>query len=224
MGTVLHELGHAVYDKYILPKLPWQLRSHAHIFTTEAIAMLFGRLASNPYWIKDLIGMDETELASISNESYKSLRLEQLTFSRWSQLMYQFEKQMYKNPDQDLNSLWWQLAEKYQLLKKPEGRDKPDWAAKIHMALYPAYYHNYQLGELLASQLNHYICKKVLKVNDIHHQSFYNQPDVGEYLKHLFFSPGALYKWDELIVKSTGEPLTAKYYAEQFVGEEELLK
>jgi peptidyl-dipeptidase A len=222
MSTMLHELGHAVYDKFISAKLPWQLRSHAHIFTTEAIAMLFGRLASNPNWIKDVVGIDEVEMEIIKEESNKSLRLEQLTFSRWSQLMYQFEKQLYANPDQDLNALWWKLAKKYQHINKPEGRDKPDWAAKIHIALYPAYYHNYQLGELLASQLNHYICKKVLNLNDIHNESFHNKKDVGEYLKHLFFSPGALYKWDELIVKSTGEPLTAKYYAQQFVGEEEL--
>ena len=37
-------------------------------------------------------------------------------------------------------------------LKKPEGRNMPDWATKIHVALYPCYYHNYLLGELLASQ------------------------------------------------------------------------
>ncbi|MCK7529636.1 MAG: hypothetical protein MZV63_00520 [Marinilabiliales bacterium] len=38
------------------------------------------------------------------------------------------------------------------LLAKPEGRNMPDWATKIHVALYPCYYHNYLLGELLASQ------------------------------------------------------------------------
>ncbi len=29
----------------------------------------------------------------------------------------------------------------------------PDWAAKIHMTGAPVYYHNYLLGELIASQL-----------------------------------------------------------------------
>jgi peptidyl-dipeptidase A len=125
---------------------------------------------------------------------------------------------MYSNPDQDLNNLWWQLVEKYQLLKKPESRDEPDWASKIHVALYPAYYHNYMLGELLASQLYFYIITKVLKSDNLNSESFVDKPDVGEYLKNLFFSYGALYSWNELIVKSTGEKLTAKYYAQQFVA------
>ena len=105
------------------------------------------------------------------------------------------------------------------MLKKPDGRNEPDWASKIHVALYPAYYHNYMLGELLASQLYSFIVTKVLKSENIKSECFFDKPDVGEYLKNLFFSYGALYPWNELIVKSTGEMLTAKYYADQFVSE-----
>ncbi len=42
METVLHELGHANYDKYIDQTLPFLLREPAHSFTTEGIANLFG--------------------------------------------------------------------------------------------------------------------------------------------------------------------------------------
>ncbi len=217
MGTMLHEFGHAVYDKEISPKLPWQLRIYGHIFTTESIAMLFGRLVHNPEWLKEMVGISEKEAEDIAVPSFNSLRSEQLTFSRWVQVMYRFEKEMYANPDQDLNGLWWQLVEKYQLLKKLEGRDEPDWASKIHIALYPAYYHNYMLGELLASQLHNYITTKVLKREKNNSESFVGKKEVGDYLKHLFFSYGALYPWNELIAKATGEKLTPKYYAEQFV-------
>jgi peptidyl-dipeptidase A len=31
------------------------------------------------------------------------------------------------------------------------------------------------------------------------------------------FKPGALYSWNNMIEKATGEKLTAKYYADQFV-------
>jgi len=217
ISTMLHEFGHAVYDKYVSPKLPWQLRSHAHIFTTEAIAMLFGRFAQNPEWIQKMIGISEEEKNQINVEGFNFLRAEQLTFSRWVQVMYRFERKMYSNPNQNLNDLWWKLVEEYQLLKKPGGRNKPDWASKIHIALYPAYYHNYMLGELLASQLYIYITTKVLKSDNTKNESFVGKTDVGNYLKHLFFSYGALYPWNELIVKATGEELTAKYYANQFL-------
>ena len=45
MDTMLHESGHAVYYKYIDRSLPYNLREAAHIFTTEAIAMMMGALA-----------------------------------------------------------------------------------------------------------------------------------------------------------------------------------
>ncbi|MBU0472824.1 MAG: M2 family metallopeptidase [Bacteroidetes bacterium] len=217
MGTMLHEFGHAVYDKNISSKLPWQLRIYGHIFTTEAIAMLFGRLSHNPEWLKEMVGISEKDAAKIAELSFNSLRSEQLIFSRWVQVMYHFEKEMYSNPDQDLNAIWWQLVEKYQLIKKPEGRNEPDWAAKIHIALYPAYYHNYMLGELLASQLHNFITTKVLKLPKNNTESFVGKTEVGDYLKHLFFSYGALFPWNELIEKATGEELTPKYYAKQFV-------
>ena len=105
-----------------------------------------------------------------------------MVFSRWAQVMFRFEKSMYENPDQDLNRRWWELAEKYQLLKMPAGRNEPDWAAKIHIALYPCYYHNYLLGELLASQLLYHIAGQVLKSADVEDQSFAGRPEVGRYL------------------------------------------
>ncbi len=119
-----------------------------------------------------MVEISETDAKEIEKTSFNSLRNEQLIFSRWVQVMYRFEKEMYSNPDQDLNQLWWQLVEKYQLITKPEGRNEPDWASKIHVALYPAYYHNYMLGELLASQLHFYITSKVLKLDKNSNESF----------------------------------------------------
>jgi len=218
MNTMLHEFGHAVYDKNIDRNLPFILRDPAHTFTTEAIAMMFGRFSSNPQWIKDMMGISDEEKLKIADNCFKNLRLEQLVFSRWTQVMYRFEKEMYLNPDQDLNKLWWDLAEQYQLLKRPAGRDEPDWATKIHIATYPCYYHNYLLGELLASQLYYYIVKNIVKSQDYKFQSFVGKPEIGIYLKEKIFMPGARWYWNEMIEKATGEKLTAKYYAEQFVN------
>mgnify|MGYP002063026283 CR=1 FL=1 len=57
------------------------------------------------------------------------------------------------DPEADLDTVWWDCVERYQLLQRPAGRRATDWAAKIHVALVPVYYHNYELGQLLASQL-----------------------------------------------------------------------
>lgn len=217
MNTMLHEFGHAVYDKYISQDFPWLLREQSHIFTTEAIAMMFGRFAADPDWLKNNLDLTEDEINKIAKECFYSLRLEQLCFSRWVQVVFRFEKSMYSDPDQDLNQLWKTLVKKYQLINYPEDRDEPDWAAKIHIALYPAYYQNYMLGELLASQLYYFINEKVIKLDKNNPSSFTDKKDVGEYLKNLFFSYGTLYPWNDLIQKSTGEKLNVDYYSKQFL-------
>ncbi|MDP4222189.1 MAG: M2 family metallopeptidase [Bacteroidota bacterium] len=212
MGTLLHELGHGVYSYYTDRSLPFTLRDAAHTFTTEAIAKLFEREALNPQWMNKMGIIDSAESARIEESSRKALRLQMLVFSRWAQVMYRFEKSMYENPDQNLNQLWWDLVEKYQMISKPEGRNMPDWSTKIHVALYPCYYHNYLLGDLLASQWLNYITEHITK-----DQSFVGQKAVGDYFREKVFMPGAKYYWNDMIEKSTGEKLTAKYYAKQFV-------
>ncbi len=212
MNTMLHELGHGVYSYYNDMTLPFTLRDAAHAFTTEAIANFFGRLAKDAGWMEGMGIIDQKESEKISENCRKSLRLEMLVFSRWAQVMYRFEKSMYEDPDQDLNKLWWEMVEKYQMLAKPEGREMPDWATKIHIALYPCYYHNYLLGELLASQLYGYITTNI--TDD---PSFVGEKNVGTYLKEKVFLPGTRYYWNDMIEKATGEKLTAKYYAKQFV-------
>lgn len=215
MGTMLHEYGHAVYDKYIDKTLPWELKTHAHVFTTESIAMFFGRLASNPDWLHLMVGISKEERDKIASACFNSFRLEQLVFTRWVQVMFRFEKRMYENPRQDLNTLWWNLVEKYQLLKKPEGRNEPDWASKIHIALYPAYYHNYMLGELLASQFHFYLINNIPGSG---FSKFINNKAMGDYFKNKVFKPGAGMRWGELIKSSTNEELSPKHYALQIMN------
>lgn len=217
MNTMLHEYGHAVYSKYNDPQVPFILRDAAHIFTTEATAMFFGRCASNPNWMMANVGISKEEADKISADCFKTLRLEQLVFSRWAQVMYRFEKGLYENPDQDLNKLWWDLVEKYQMVKKPEGRNEPDWASKIHIATSPCYYHNYLLGEMLASQFTYYLAKNVLKTEDIKTINWSNNPEIGKFFIEKVFKANMRYEWNDMIEKATGEKLTAKYYAKQFV-------
>lgn len=218
MGTMLHEFGHAIYAQThdANRSLPYSLRDAAHTFTTEAVAMIFGRLSRNAAWMQKNLGLSDDEKASIEEDCFKSLRLQQVVFSRWVQVVYRFEKEMYANPDQDLNQLWWDLVEKYQQIRKPEGRNEPDYATKIHIALYPCYYHNYQLGEIFASQMHNYIVTNISKSNDIKNESYVGNIEIGKWMSDKIFSPGMMYEWDEFVENATGEKLTAKYYAEQF--------
>jgi peptidyl-dipeptidase A len=218
METLLHELGHAVYDKYQDPQVPYLLRQPVHAFTTEAIAMFFGRLSRNPAWMQQMLELSDQQRMEIEKVSDKYMQLKQIIFARWDMVMYNFEKQLYANPDQDLNTLWWDTVEKYQLVKRPQGRNEPDWAAKIHFTVAPCYYHNYMLGELLASQLHHHIVFNILKLESDEGFSYVGQRKAGDFLVEKVFEAGALYHWNVMIERATGHPLTPRYYVDQFVN------
>jgi peptidyl-dipeptidase A len=217
METILHELGHGVYSKNVDRSLPYLLRSESHILTTEAIAQMMERHAKNPEWMQANLGISDNEKEEITKVVKEEQQLKALIFCRWSMVMLFFEKNLYENPDQDLNKLWWDLVEKYQFIKRPSGRNEPDYAAKIHLSQSPVYYHNYLLGELMASQLMNNIAKNIYKTDDLSKISFYNNPEVGKYLIEKVFKPGSKYSWNDLIKEATGEFLDPKYYIKQYI-------
>ena len=217
MSTMLHELGHGLYDFCIDRSLPFLLRTHAHIFTTEAVAMFFARLSRNADWIDKMAGIPQKWKKKVAREAGQALRLQQILFSRWAQVMVNFERALYANPDQDLNGLWWQLVEKFQYIRRPEGRNAPDWATKIHVCSAPVYYHNYALGEIMASQLVHFIRTSVLGLSADQSAGFVEMPEVGAFFKEKIFLPGAKYHWNDLLKQATGEALTPDYFVRQFV-------
>lgn len=213
MNTTLHELGHGIYSKYNDFTLPFLLKGEAHIFTTEAIALLFGRNSKNTSFIKKYCNVEEKVAEKISEIITKQLKLRELVFFRWSRVMLNFERELYKNPEQNLNELWWKIVKEYQYINF--SRDKPDWASKIHIVSAPVYYHNYILGELLASQIKNYLINNIIKQKD-EENTYLEDKKVGEYLKKEIFMPGKKYKWDELIEKATKEKLTPRYFIEEF--------
>ncbi len=212
MSTLLHELGHAVYDKHLDPGLPYLLRCPAHTLTTEATAMLFGRLASNPVWLGKVVGVPESRLAPAREQVSGFQRRSMLIFVRWAQVMVRFEQQLYEDPERDLSTLWWDLVERYQGVPRPEGRSAPDWASKLHLALAPVYYHNYVFGELMASQL-------AVALESPTAKGMLGNPATGEFLRERLFRPGASRSWRETLRHATGGPLDPRHFVAQYVIE-----
>jgi peptidyl-dipeptidase A len=214
-NTLLHELGHSLYDKYIRPDVPFLLHTASHGLTTEGIAEMFGALVKNEDWLRQVLKDDPAEATRVGRVARQSLRTERLMFARWAQVMVRFEHGMYGQSEQDLGRLWWDLKRQYQLLNPPETVARPDYAAKVHVLTTPVYYHNYMLGELFAAQIRHHVARSVLNLPEANETSFAGRPEVGAYLRESVFGPGNLYSWNELTRRATGEPLSAKYFAEE---------
>lgn len=218
METMLHELGHAIYDKYIDQSLPFVLREPAHSFTTEGIAMFFGSFSSNAGWMHRALNISDKEKRKIENVTRANLRLSKIIFARWSMVVLNFEKNLYKNPDQDLNKLWWDLVEKYQFITRPENPIGAVWATKMHIPTYPVYYQNYQLGELFAAQVLSNIAQNLYDGADISDVIFWDKSEAGNYLRDKIFKPGKTQPWNDMINEATGEPLSAKFFVNQFIA------
>ena len=206
--TLLHELGHGVYDQYLDPALPYLLREPAHTLSTEAIAMLMGRLPLAEEWLREVVGVSAAELAGLGAQARSRQQLAMLIFVRWMLVMVHFERALYSGEVSDLNAHWWDLVERYQLVRRPDGRAAPDWAAKIHLALYPVYYQNYMLGELMASQLSRWLEREA--------GGLVNRPRAGELLRGLF-ALGARADWDTTLEQVTGERLNPTHFVAEFV-------
>lgn len=217
MDTMLHEFGHAIYDKLIDFSLPKTLIEPAHTFVTEAVAMFFWRLWNNAQWIQDISHIDDNTRDEIQESSHKSSQLRQLVFSRWAQVMFRFEKSLYQNPEQDLQDLRWSLVEQYQLLHRPANRETAaDWATKIHIATAPCYYHNYLLGELLASQFGDTLSKEFFGGQSFETCSLLNRTEIWDFFKNRVFKKGASVTRDQVIIEATGRSLSSESYAKEF--------
>jgi peptidyl-dipeptidase A len=193
--TMLHEFGHAIYFCGVGADLPWLVRD-MHMCLTEGVAMRCGRLVHDPDWLAQIAGLPASTVAELAPRLEEARRAQILLFARWVLVMTHFERGLYANPDGPHNDRWWDLVERYQLVRRPDDRHAPDWAAKIHFSVAPVYYHNYLFGELVASQLTEWLGPLV------------GNPDAGRALVASLFAPGATKSWGGIIADATGAPLS----------------
>ncbi|HZO50530.1 MAG TPA: M2 family metallopeptidase [Gaiellaceae bacterium] len=210
VGTMLHELGHAVYDAGIDPSLPYFLRTHAHLIVTEGSAMLFGRLSRSGAWLARYAGMPEREAREADELLGAARRAQLLHLARWVPVMVRFERELYRDPRQDLNTVWWDLVERLQGVRRPDDRvaggPHADWAAKIHLSVSPAYYQNYLLGEMTASQLQRALLALLGDGGDAW-ERYVASPEVARFLDARVFRAGRSVDWRTAVAAATGRPL-----------------
>jgi peptidyl-dipeptidase A len=203
--TMLHEFGHAVYFTGVDRELPWLLRT-MHLCLTEGVAMRCGHIVQQPDWLRAISGVPEETVADLAPRLAAARRVALLVFARWVLVMTHFERGLYANPDGPHDAHWWDLVERFQLVPRPKGRHAPDWASKIHIAAAPVYYHNYLYGEMIASQLTSTF------------GSLVGQPEAGAALAARVFAPGASLRWDHLIERATGTPLSPAVLARELAS------
>ena len=211
MNTLLHELGHTIYQDGIdRTELPYDLRDDPQGFLNEGFAMFCEQPTTNSRWLQAMLGLPNAQAEMLAPQLAAQDTASLLAFVRWCLTIVHFEQQFYADPDQDLNRLWWDLEERYQEVPRPAGRDAPDWAAKVHVATAPVYYQKYLLGRMFSAQLTR-------KMDAEFGGWWEGRGRSGAYVKNELFLPGARYPWPELVERVTGAPLRVEALAESVV-------
>ena len=193
VDTLMHELGHSVFTVKTDEKLPYMVQDTTSTMT-EAVAMMMGDMIRTEGLVKDRISPE------VSEKFEKSLGKEESTFVGSSMAIIDFERNMYKNPDQDLKQLWKDMSVKY------KGRSEKDeatneWATIPHFLSHPAYYQNYFRASLIKAQLYEALTEKFGKLTE--------NKETANYLDNNLFKYGGSKDDNEILTEITGKELSA---------------
>ncbi len=201
-----HNLGHALYDSNIPNTLPFLLRE-PNIGMNEAIAMFFQQMLVEDPWFRKsniIVDFQDNDTASWNyGDVYRILLI------RFLQVVVRFEMEMYQNPNQDLDKVYWDLVNRYQLVNKPKEYHAK-WVFSSYLTRYICYYQNYLIGITGAAQIK-YTLRKEMDINNSKHRCLSNNPEVTSEFFQELFGYGNSVPWQELVLLTTGDSLDTKY-------------
>ncbi|MBQ8460603.1 M2 family metallopeptidase [bacterium] len=201
LDTILHELGHCVYDIGIDSRLPFIEQDCSSPVMTEAIAMMMGDLPKSEKILEDIVP-DEV-LEGFMNE----LKEDDARFVTRSLQIINFEKEMYANPEQDLKVLWSNMKKTF-LFRGENTELNNEWATIPHYLSHPGYYQNYFRAALLKAQIYGAMTKELGQISKNQHTT--------EFLNEKLFKYGASLLEEDIIESVTGKPLSEDDFCNRF--------
>jgi len=188
--NLIHEFGHAVHYMSVSDNVPYFLKD-PHPIVTEAIALYFdGKLYTSPK-VHQKLGLPALDENGYYTEFSNPSRL---LFLRKLIRNIQFERQIYLNPEQDFNELWWNLNRDYLFFDLPSVHRIPEWSANNHIMSSSGFHIYYLLAMLVAAQLEAYYPEEMMAP-----------------VQEKFMKFGDMFPWHQLIEKATGESLNLRY-------------
>ncbi|MCK6259447.1 M2 family metallopeptidase [Fictibacillus sp. KIGAM418] len=199
VALLLHELGHALYEFNISPDVPFILRKTSQPFINEAVALYFERLAYKKSWFTTTIGQTTSLIPFIQSKQYFINTLLKL-YEAISVTTFEYE--LYANPSQNLNKLWWDIVEDTQRLKRPDNWDHAYWANKTQLTTLPVHSSHSLFGEVLSSQFHVLL-----------HRTFGDSTNDESlrYLKENIFSKGNSVYWKRLLFDAFKSDIMPEY-------------
>lgn len=169
---LMHEMGHGMHFLNPFKYLPKSLMRHkTHI--SEAVALMFESLV-----YKESL-LDKLAPESVVGEFKQYKSLDEAAFFAQTVICAQFEKELYKNPEQDFETLLSEIEKKYY----GKSRGNP-WLVP-HFINSPGYMQNYIRATLLSEQI--YNAARMKLGTELS-----SNPNTSDYLKKRVFGFGSL--------------------------------
>lgn len=166
---------------------------------SEGIARFFEELCLEPAWLRTYARVPE----GLVNRVVQARRADDLLELRLLVTNAMFEYEAYRNPNTDLNDVWWRLFETYTML--PVNEDLQPWAMSESFVTEALGYRDRLQAEVIAAQTTAYL-------NDFYGAVVENA-EVRSFLVHNYLRFGGRYPWPELVERATGDQPSPAFLA-----------
>ena len=198
--VLMHEVGHALHATQISQDRSLYTNSIASAWG-EGMAQLIAAQCDEKDWL-----LNEANIPVAVVDEFTNAKKEQdVIYLRTTLCRLMFEYEAYKNPNRDLNKLYWDMFEKYMFL--PRHEDLKPWAGIIHYITHPVYLQNYLYADIITAQ----------SLNTIErlYDHYYGNNLAGSFMTQNYFRFGSRYLWHEMLKRGTDEDFNPDYLIER---------
>lgn len=190
--NLLHETGHALYLRSVSDDIPFIL-SEPNMVLNEAMGFVFQSLLFKDSELARVLHLPEYT----ASDHCTGIELPSMLFlTRDLLVRAELEKEILRNPDQDINTLFWALKKKYFFYDQPKNEKVSLWIQDHHIINNSGIYQAYLYAAAISGQL-------------LEHMKGKNR--YGEWLTEDIFYYGDSRCWRDVVKTSTGQAFTPDY-------------
>ena len=206
--TIHHELGHIFYYQ-AYNHLPSVYRSGANDGFHEAVGDLLA-LSITPDYLTQIGFVTEAEAEAAEKDPIALLMkqaLDGVVSLPWTLMLDKWRSGVFTGEitEDNLNSSWWELREKYQGITSPmqRGEEYFDPGAKYHIPGNTPYT-RYYLAKIMQYQFHESLCNDMGFEGALHECSIYNNPEAGIKIRNML-ALGQSKPWQDAFEALTGD-------------------
>ncbi len=194
--VLLHEIGHTLHSAFIKQDRALFANVIDGVWQ-EGMAQIIASMMDEKEWLVNYAHLPE----QLIDKYFKAKKEKDIIYLRTTLLRLIFELEAYKNPNRDLNDLYWKLFEEIMFL--PRHDDIYPWAALIYYTTHPVYLQNYLYADMITAQT-----RKFMRDN---YGNLTGNSNTKPFLVQNFFRFGGRYEWRELLKRGTDSELSSDY-------------